>query len=164
MTVRAATALLAATIVLSGCSGSAGADGLTTGEGEDVTRVAAHQLEQMLSYDASTLDRDVAEVDEVSEGDFARQYRELLGTTAAKRIRRDRAASSAVVVEIGIHDDSGQEPVLLAFVRQTTTSNRLAGPRLDLSALEVAMVRGGDGWRISSIAKVAPIRAKDGAR
>lgn len=155
---------LAATVALTSCSPDAGGGDLPTEEREELLRVSARQLEKLLSYDASTLKSDVAEVDEVAEGDFAQQYQQLLGGTAAQRIRRDRAASAASVLEIGIRDDREDKPVLLVFVRQTTTSRRLAGPRLDLSALEVAMVRDGDAWRITSMDKVAPIRAKNGRR
>lgn len=159
---RTALTAVAVGAALFGCSSHASAPApLSADEDAEIVRVATSHLQQLLSYDATTLDDDVAEIDDLAQGEFAAQYTKLLGTTAGERIRRDRAASTATVVEIGIKKSRVDRPVLLAYVRQTTTSAALAGPRLDLSALEIEMARSDEDWRIVSITKVAPVRDRE---
>lgn len=125
-------------------------------------RVGTATLERALSYDSRTLARDLAEIDDLTTGDLRAELGAVLGDDAAATIRRTRARNAVTVLGIGTvapaadAADAPADPVLLAFVRQTTTSRALGEPRSTVAALEVTLTGGEDDWQARDIRPVTP--------
>lgn len=159
---RWAAALALAPIALTGCSDRS--DEVSEARRQELLRSVSAQVERLLSYDAATLRRDVAEVEQLADGSFAREFGDLLRGRAGRVIRELAAVSSAQAVEVGTVETAADEARLLVFVRQATTSRDHPAPRVDLSAVEVTVTRVGDGWRIRTLEKVTAASSRGGER
>lgn len=147
-------------VLVSGCGSDRDAAASSApAERDETLRVVTAGLERALSYDAATLRRDLAEVDDLTDGALRTQLTTLLGDTAADTIRTTRARNAVTVVGVGTLEQSATDPdapVLLAFVRQTTTSRATTGARSSLAALEVTLRRVGADWKLTDVTPVAP--------
>ena len=112
---------------------------------------ARGHAETILSYDHSTLDEDFAAALAVSTGDFAEEYR----TTSESGVRPLATESEAVVeaetVAAGVVSAEPGRVVVLVFVNQTTTSNRLDQPQTDLNRVRMTMVDTDRGWLVGGV-------------
>lgn len=152
------TTLVTTMVLLGACGGDGDAASLTGEDRETVLRVSASSVERLLSYDASTMTADVSEIADLTTGDLTKEYEELLVAQAGGAIRAKGAVSAAKVLFAGTVDESDERPVVLVFVRQSTTAIGTPAPRLNFAALEVALLKDGDGWQIASLIKVEPVR------
>lgn len=157
---RAAWAAVALTIPAFATSCSDPEGSMSESERQEVLRTTAAQLEALLSYDATTLSSDLAEVREIADGRFARDFSRLLSGRAGQAIRSLGAVSSVETLDLGTLDDHLVDDPdgarLLAFVRQTTTTAGRTVPQVVLSAIELTITHDGDGWRIHSLEMVTP--------
>lgn len=146
----AAALAVPALLGLSAC-GSDEPDALSASQRSTVVRVATDHLESLLSYDADSLPTDRREVARLATGEFARQYRALLGGSAAERITALKASSVAEVVDAGVERSDPAHPVVLAYLRQTTSVSGAARPTVALTAVEATLRRVDGGWRVQRL-------------
>ena len=115
------------------------------------TEAARGHAETILSYDHTTLDEDFAAALAVSTGEFAEQYR----TTSESAVRETATETEAVVeaeaVAAGVVSAEPDRVVVLVFVNQTTTSNRLDTPQTDLNRVRMTMVDTEQGWLVAGV-------------
>jgi Mce-associated membrane protein len=105
----------------------------------------------VLGYDHATLDEDFAAALELTTGEFREEYRRT-SEDVVRQVATDTAAVvEAEVVSAGVVSAAPDEVVVLLFVNQTTTSNRLDGPRTDQNRVRMTMTREGDTWKVSAV-------------
>jgi len=118
--------------------------------------------ETVLSYDHAQLDDDFRSALAVSTGEFAEEYRRTSDEVVRPLASKTQATVVARVVDAGVVEASADRVVVLVFVNQTTTSNRLDGPKTDLTRVRMTMVRaaeadqGGEqgavaGWLVAKV-------------
>lgn len=115
------------------------------------TEAARAHAETILSYDHTTLDEDFAAALAVSTGSFAEEY-----ATTSEGVVRDTATETEAVVEAesvsaGVVSATSDRVVVLVFVNQTTTSNRVDQPQTDLNRVRMTMVDTGSGWLVEGV-------------
>ena len=129
-------------------------------QGVDRARTQALQAartdaELVLSYDHRRLDEDFAAALAVSTGDFATQYRRTSENAVRSLATDTQAVVAAKVAAAGVVEASADRVVVLLFVNQTTTSNRLTTPETDQTRVQMTMVRAGgsdDGrWLVAAV-------------
>lgn len=135
-------------------------DGLDARGRAAVLRVASDRLEALFSYDAARLPQDRVEVDDLVTGALRTQYRDALSGANARRIRGLEAISSAEVVDIGLADADATRPVVLAYLRQSTTTAAASTPTVQLTAIEATLSRVDGDWRVLRLAPVAGTGAR----
>lgn len=160
---RATTAAVLGAVLtgaLAGCGGT-GTDDLDARDRAEVLRVASDRLEALFSYDAARLARDLAEVDDLTTGELRQQYRDALSGPDGRRIRSLEASSAAEVVDIGLADADGDRPVVLAYLRQTTTTVASSDPAVQVTAIEATLSTVDGAWRVLRLEPVAGTGASD---
>ncbi|WP_432181281.1 hypothetical protein [Streptomyces sp. NBC_00063] len=116
----------------------------------------------MLSYDYRHLDRDFAAArarltepfhDKYGKtttrvvGPTARKYHGVVKATVAQPTGDSAAGPAASVISA-----SADRAVILLFVNQVTTSTQVAGSRVDLNRVRMALTRtDDDGWKVSAL-------------
>jgi Mce-associated membrane protein len=116
----------------------------------------------VLSYDHAELDDDFRSALAVSTGEFAEEYRRTSDEVVRPLASKTQATVVARVVDAGVVEASADRVVVLVFVNQTTTSNRLDGPKTDLTRVRMTMVRAaqasdggkqgaGAGWLVAKV-------------
>jgi Mce-associated membrane protein len=115
--------------------------------------LAARQYTTALTtYDARTLDEDVARVTKVSTAEFARQYQASIASNRAQIVATG-TASAGTVVGAGIENlDEGSATVLVAVNQHITTTGQ--SPRSEANRLRMGLVRRNGGWYISSVQRL----------
>ncbi len=137
--VAAATALLCAAagwLVVSDRQREAVSDARTAALAQ-----ARTSAETVLSYDYATLDDDFRSALALSTGEFAEEYRRTSAEVVRPLASTTQATVVARVVDAGVVSASADRVVVLVFVNQTTTSNRLDGPKTDLTRVRMTMAR-----------------------
>lgn len=152
-------AIVALMPMLAACGG--GDDDLDASGRADVLRVATDRLEALFSYDAEGLSEDLAEVDDLVTGDLREEYRDALSGADGRRIRSLEASSSATVVDIGLADADAARPVVLAYLRQTTTTAASPTPAVQVTAIEATLSTVDGAWRVLRLEPVAGNGASD---
>jgi Mce-associated membrane protein len=115
--------------------------------------VAAAQVSAVaiLSYDYRHLDADFAAGRKVLTGSFARDY----AATTSKAVRpgavQYHAVVKAEVAASSVVSATADQVVVLLFVNQTTTSNRLDGPRVDLNRVRLTLVKVDGHWLVKNV-------------
>ena len=112
---------------------------------------AVNDIEKILSYSYQSFDTGTAAAERLMTPAFRKKYADTV-----KVVRTDAASSKAVVkaqvvASSVVTVDKGRVKALL-FVDQTTTSSKLAQPRVDLNRVEVTLVpSGNDGWLVDNL-------------
>lgn len=106
----------------------------------------------LTTYDARTLDEDVARVKRVATGEFAEEYDETI-SGLLDQLQTDQASSAGTVVGVGIERLSRDEATVLVAVNQEITSAGSA-PRTEASRLRMALVRRGGNWLVSDVQRL----------
>ncbi|HEX5511698.1 MAG TPA: hypothetical protein VFX41_08280 [Actinomycetales bacterium] len=101
--------------------------------------------ETVLSYDHASLDEDFRSALAVSTGEFAEEYRRTSDEVVRPLATKTQAGVVARVVDAGVVSASADRVVVLVFVNQTTTSNRLDAPKTDLNRVRMTMVGPSEG-------------------
>lgn len=111
---------------------------------------ATSATERILSYDAKTLDDDVAAVQGLLGGEMLEQYAETMGTIRAKTVENEAVVEASVVSASAISATEHDAKVLL-FVNQTTNGKHLDQPRADLNRVVVTMHRDDGDWTVTEL-------------
>jgi Mce-associated membrane protein len=114
---------------------------------------AGPAAELVLSYDHTTLDQDFAAALEVTTGDFREEYRRTSENAVRQVATESEAVVEADVVSSAVVSATADRVVVLLFVNQTTTSNRLDAPQTDQNRVRMTMVRdaGSGRWLVSEV-------------
>ena len=115
------------------------------------TRAASTAATKVLSYDYRHLDADFAAGAARTTGAFRDQYARTTSQAVKQVATQTKATVVAQVASTGVVRASGDEVVVVLFVNQTTTSNRLERPQLDQNRVEMTMTRRGGQWLISQV-------------
>jgi Mce-associated membrane protein len=105
----------------------------------------------VLSYDHRRLDRDFAAARRVLTGSFAEDYAATTQRVVRPSAEQVEAVVTAEVASSSVVQAGENRVVVLLFVDQTTTSNRLDGPKVDLNRVRMTMARTGGEWKIAGI-------------
>lgn len=109
---------------------------------------------EVLSYDAATLDADLAVARAQVTGEFARQFEQLAGWLIQPESRERSIVIRAEVVRTAVISQSDDRLQALLFVNQTMTSPAEREPRHIARQLVVTVSRVGDQWLISDLRPV----------
>jgi Mce-associated membrane protein len=115
---------------------------------------ARSEVATVLSYDYHHLNQDYARAKSVMTPAFRPQYDKTTASGVTPLARRYQAISTSVVTAAGSVQQSADRAIVLVFVAQTVTNNKLSAPRLDRSRIEVALVRSGGRWLINAMTPV----------
>jgi Mce-associated membrane protein len=113
---------------------------------------AVADVKVLLSYDATSLDRDLARGKAVTTGQFSTDYAQQFTTFVKPTATQYKVSVSATVVSSAVESSTQDTAVVLLFVDQTTKSSQLAAPRIDQNRVRLTMTRTPRGWLISDVA------------
>jgi len=119
--------------------------------GDQAVRAAAPAATRILSYDYRHLDADFAAGRALTTGAFAGQYARTTRDAVTSLAARTKATVVAQVASTAVQRASADEVVVLLFVNQTTTSNRLERPQVDQNRVEMTMVKKDGHWLVSQV-------------
>jgi Mce-associated membrane protein len=127
------------------------ADGRVESARDQAVAAAEKNAVTILSYDYRHLDADFAAAQRALTGTFANDYK----VTTSKMVRPGAeqyhvVVKAEVAAESVVSASAGQVVVLL-FVNQTTTSNRLDGPRVDLNRVRLTLTKVDGEWLVSKV-------------
>jgi Mce-associated membrane protein len=120
--------------------------------GQQALAAARSAAVTVLSYDYRHLDADFAAASALTAQPFTAEYQR----TTTKAVRPVATTNAAVVKArvsaAGVVRATPDRVVVLAFVDQTTSSNRLQRPQVDQNRVELTMVRGSGGrWLVAGV-------------
>lgn len=120
----------------------------------DALAAAEKRVPELLSYDAATLEEDLARARAQTTGDFTADYGKILDDVVSPQATARRISTSAVVGAAGVVSGDQDSVVVLLFLTQTTRAGEdeasVAGSRV-----EVTMAPTDDGtWKIASLEPV----------
>ena len=131
---------------------------------DSAARAAAQQaavtdIKTLLSYDATTLDRDFAKARGYLTGAFRDEYKKTTTTVVAPTAEKYHGVVQATVVEpsgggaptASVVSASPDKVVVLLFVNQVTKSTQVTGSRLDLNRVRMTLTRTSGGWKVSAV-------------
>ncbi|MGN6597768.1 MAG: hypothetical protein ACTHMW_00565 [Actinomycetes bacterium] len=105
----------------------------------------------VLSYDSAHLDSDFAKARRLLTGSFAADYTATTTKVVAPAAEQYHAKVTADVAAASVVRASREEVVVLLFVNQTTTSDRLDGPKVDLNRVRMTMVPVHGRWLVARV-------------
>jgi Mce-associated membrane protein len=112
---------------------------------------ARGHAEVILSYSHETLDEDFESALAVSTGEFEQEYRRTSEEAVRRLAEETQATVEAEVVSAGVVSAEPGQVVVLLFVNQTTTSDRLEQPATDLNRVRLTMVDRGGEWLVAAV-------------
>ncbi len=119
----------------------------------DSALVAARTYTASLTtYNAGTLDEDIARVKRVATGQFAEEYDETI-SSLLDQLQADQASSKGTVVGAGLERFERDEATVLVAVNQEITSAGAAS-RTEASRLRMVLVRRDGSWLVSDVERV----------
>ncbi|MGH3328881.1 MAG: hypothetical protein ACRDPT_14000 [Streptomycetales bacterium] len=105
---------------------------------------------KILAYDYRHLDEDFSAAQKVTTGKFRNDYSKT--TSTLKPTATDiKAVVKADVVAGSVVSAEPDRAVVLLFVNQVTTSNRLDAPRVDLNRVRMGLEQVDDTWLVSDV-------------
>jgi hypothetical protein len=142
-------------------AGDGGAPGATTAESDEavvasaavkeaVRDAASDAATRAYSYSWKTLAEDKADARDLMTEQMARRYDRTMAGVATTS-RRAHTDVSATVAGTALVTASGSDARVLVFVNQSTTSDDLDEPLLDLDRVLVTLVRAGGTWKVSEL-------------
>ena len=111
---------------------------------------ATGAVEKVLSYDAKTLDDNLASAREVLTGEMLEQYDTTMASIRDKTLSRQTSVEAVVVASSGIVATDEHIKALL-FVNQTTDDAKARRPRVDLNRVVVTLRRGAGDWKVTRL-------------
>jgi Mce-associated membrane protein len=106
----------------------------------------------VLSYDYRHLDSDFAAAKARTAQPFTAEYQQTTTKAVRPVATKNAAVVKASVSAAGVVRATTDRVVVLAFVDQTTSSNRLQRPQVDQNRVELTMVRGtGGDWLVAGV-------------
>ncbi len=104
------------------------------------------------SYDHRDLDSYVEKVNGLATGNFADQFAKT-NEDLRMVVERTEVQVEATVVDAAVRSASEDEAVVLLFVDQTVKGTSTDGESIDRVAMRMTVVRSGDQWLVSKIAR-----------
>lgn len=120
----------------------------------DASAAARDRVAAMLSYNAATVDKDLANAESGVTGSFRQDYRDLVRKTVIPVAKEKGVSTKASVVQVGVISTTTQHATLLLFIDQMTTSIDTPAPTVDASRVKVEMDHQGGQWLVSSMSPV----------
>ncbi len=117
---------------------------------DDVLEVASDAATRVYGYSWETLAEDKADARALLTGDMLDQYDRTMAGVATSSRRDHTVVTASVVGEALVHASSSYARVLV-FVNQSTTSDDLEEPLLNLDRVLVTLERDGGGWKVSEL-------------
>jgi Mce-associated membrane protein len=105
----------------------------------------------VLSYDYRQLDSDFAAATALTTGSLRSDYQATTSKAVAQLATQTHAVVIAKVVAGGVVSSTSTRVTVLLFVDQTTTSNRLDGPKVDQNRVQLVMQKVGSHWLVSGL-------------
>jgi Mce-associated membrane protein len=105
----------------------------------------------VLSYDYRQLDSDFAAAAALTTGSLRSDYQATTSKAVAQLATQTHAVVIAKVVAGGVVSSTSTRVTVLLFVDQTTTSNRLDGPKVDQNRVQLVMAKVGSHWLVSGL-------------
>jgi Mce-associated membrane protein len=115
------------------------------------TEQAERAVVKLLSYNFSTIDRQVRETQGLLTGDFRSQYADLITKTVAPTAKDKQIAVHTAVVENAVMTSNDQQMVLLMFLDQQSESRLKNDPIETNSRVQVTLQRDKEHWLVSDI-------------
>lgn len=120
-------------------------------EAEAARAVGVAHVEELLSFEHTSIDEELADERAWLTGDFASEYLTLMQDKVAPAAKKAAVVTRATVVAGGIESAEHDEVELLLFVTVATESKELSEPRLSGSRLRVTLTNVDGDWRISAL-------------
>lgn len=114
-------------------------------------KTAGPVTEQVLSYHASTLDKDLERAKQLSTGQFRDDFERLATAVVAPAARAHSVNTDAHAVAVSVVDSGPASVTALVFVDQTTTSSQSSVPRIDGSRVQVTLQKVANVWLIADL-------------
>jgi len=119
---------------------------------EDAALAAARDnATQVLSYNSTTLDADLARSRGLISGGFAAKFEELAGSVIVPAVRQQSLSTKATVVRAAVIDAQSDQVRALLFVNQTTTVAGQPAPHNATNQVRVTMTWTNGKWLISDM-------------
>lgn len=118
---------------------------------EAAIQTTTKRLAGILSYQHSTVDKDLTTAQNHLTGDFKDKFATLGHKFVAPSAKRDKITTTAKVVDSSVVSATPTDVVALVYVNQTTQSATLSEPRIDNSRLRVSLTQVDDHWRVSDL-------------
>ena len=106
---------------------------------------------QVLSYNSTTLDADLARSRGLISGGFAAKFEELAGSVIVPAVRQQSLSTKATVVRSAVIDAQSDQVRALLFVNQTTTVGGQPAPHNATNQVRVTMTWTNGKWLISDM-------------
>lgn len=113
---------------------------------------ARSHAEELLSYDHSTLQDDLAQAKADATGKFRDEYLTTTKKLVSSQAKRYEVVVRARVVGASVVDAEPERVVTLLFVDQATQSNRIKGTELDQNRVRMTLTKVEDKWLVSDLA------------
>lgn len=121
---------------------------------DEALAVARDQVVAMLSYDAATVDADLAKAGEGLTGTFRQEFTSLAAQVVAPAAHEQQVTTRASVSSAGVSESTADRVVALMFVNQTTQSAGSQAPVIGGSRLTVTLERVDGRWLVSGVRPV----------
>lgn len=106
---------------------------------------------QVLSYNSTTLDADLARSRALISGGFAAKFEELASSVIVPAVRQQSLSTKATVVRAAVIDAQSDQVRALLFVNQTTTVAGQPAPHNATNQVRVTMTWTDGKWLISDM-------------
>ncbi len=150
---RAPLAALAAALVLLAAVAavSLGDPGARDRDARAATAAARADLEQLLSYDHQTLERQAAANGALLTGAFKTEYASTMTRTILPLAQKEKAVVRARSYEAGVMAQTTDTVTVQVFLNQAKTSATQEQPSVDQNRVIATMQRVGERWLIARL-------------
>ncbi|MFC7487528.1 hypothetical protein ACOCJ7_16700 [Knoellia sp. CPCC 206453] len=115
------------------------------------TATARSALEQILSYNHSTMTQQLPASQALLTGAFKQEFGETMTKTIVPLAQKDKTVVKARVYEAGVMSQTADTVTVQAFVNQARTSDTQKEPSIDQNRVIATMTKSGNRWLVSSL-------------
>jgi Mce-associated membrane protein len=119
--------------------------------GKAALEVAIDSVGPILSYNAKTVEKDLAAAETLLTADFKTSFTELGANLVAPMAKRDHIDTRAKVAASALVSATSEKVVALVFINQTTTGKSLKEPRTTSSRLRITLSLVEGEWLVSDL-------------
>ncbi|KGN36527.1 hypothetical protein N803_04255 [Knoellia subterranea KCTC 19937] len=112
---------------------------------------ARSTLEQILSYNHSTMTQQIPANQALLTGTFKSEFGQTMTKTIVPMAQKDKTVVKARAYEVGVMSQTDDTVTVQAFVNQARTSDAQKEPSIDQNRVIATMQRVGDRWLISTL-------------
>lgn len=125
------------------------------GAQDRLDRAAASQartsVEQLLSYDYKTIDRQAAQVEGLLTGSFKGEFASAMDKDIKPMAVKNQTVVQARVSDVGVMSSTPTTVTVLAFVNQARVGADQKQPVVDQNRVIATMTKVGDRWLVSRV-------------